>query len=78
MRDEAPITGYECPIINKEYPMSKSRLGARFYKNEWFFPSSLDIPCWILDIRQSTVGFGFGEPPGLGRTNPSSSETREE
>ena len=31
--------------------MSKSMRGSVFYRTEWLFPSSLDIPCWILDIR---------------------------
>jgi hypothetical protein len=42
------IFSIECPIINKEYPISKSIV---FYRTEWLFHSSLDIPCWILDIQ---------------------------
>jgi len=58
-----PSPFFEYPITNKEYPISKclgshsDLFGASQTCFEGGFISSLDIPCWLLDIRYSELRY---------------------
>jgi hypothetical protein len=44
---------FQYPTDNKEFPIAKDAQVSRFSGRDGRLTSSLDIPCWILDIQLS-------------------------